>query len=187
MELMWTGGLGCICYLMAQVVAAWLRFFASQIFGTANPEKTSNWYMCHVFWDVKKRRGYAVATLRISKRLPHELDMRSVSVQMLWTGGLGCIWHLMAQVVLLHGSDYSRPTILGRQYPRKQVYAGDAHGPCVIFYLCGHATRVQSGRMACLSEDCVGPLGARAFLWGPLCKSPHVHDHDVPQSRCLRQ
>ena len=57
MELMWTGGLGCICYLMAQVVAAWLRFFASQIFGTANPEKTSNWYMCHVFWDVKKRKG----------------------------------------------------------------------------------------------------------------------------------
>ena len=42
---------------MAQVVAAWLRFFASQIFGTAKPEKTSNWYMCHVFWDVKKRKG----------------------------------------------------------------------------------------------------------------------------------
>jgi len=57
MELMWTGGLGCICYLMAQVVAAWLRFFASQIFGTAKPEKTSNLYMCHVFWDVNKRKG----------------------------------------------------------------------------------------------------------------------------------
>ena len=89
---------------MAQgYAAALLRFFASQNVGTAQPEKTSIYCMSHMYWDGQQRkgpcvRGHAVATQRISKMMSYGLDTRSVSVQMLWTGGLGCICYIMAQV-----------------------------------------------------------------------------------------
>ena len=39
------------------VFAAWLRCFASQNFGTTEPEKTIFFCICHIFWDGKTRKG----------------------------------------------------------------------------------------------------------------------------------
>ena len=54
------------------------------------PDKTSIFCMCRIVWDGKNVRAHVVATLRISQMLSHGVDTRSVSVQMLSTGRLGC-------------------------------------------------------------------------------------------------
>ena len=40
----------------------------------------------------------------------------------MWTGGLGCMCYLTAHAFLLHGSDVSRPKIVGRQNQRKRAF-----------------------------------------------------------------